>query len=471
MKKLLYLVVLCVIPLSAWSQENTDPWREIDNRQIPEWFSDAKFGIFIHWGVYSVPAYRALSEKKYASYAEWYYARVMFDTVNGGAAFHERNYGKDFDYHDFARDFKAELFDPDDWAGMFKNSGAKYVVLTSKHHDGFCLWPASDPYKEKWNSMNVGPRRDLVGDLTKAVRDQGMKMGLYYSMIEWESSPTGRQSSSWWLPEEVHDKYRIPEEQYVAMVNQDLRDLVNKYDPALLFSDGGEWDGDENYWGTKVFLNWLYNDSKVKDEVVVNDRWFKGCVGKHGDYYSSEYEDAPGLGVSHPWEESRGIGGSYGFNRAENIEDYHSSKQLIHELIDIVSRGGNLLLNVGPTADGRIPVIMQERLEDIGAWLTINADAIYESRAFPKGRSGNEQVRFTQKDNSIYAICMEWPGKYLTLDGFSGLENFKIEMLGIEGDLEFSSNNGRILIQTPQLNPGNNPSQDGWVFKVSFGQQ
>lgn len=470
MKKLLYLVLLLVIPFQSWSQDNPDTWSEIDKRPIPEWFEDAKFGIFIHWGVYSVPAYRALSEKKYASYAEWYYARVMFDTVNGGAEFHARNYGEDFDYREFAPQFKAELFQPDDWAKMFKKSGAKYVVLTTKHHDGFCLWPTNHPEKKNWNSMDVGPKRDLVGDLTTAVRGQGLKMGLYYSLIEWESSPTGRRNKGWWLPESVHEKYRIPEEQFVAMVNKELRDIVVKYEPSLLFSDGGEWDGSDQYWGTQAFLKWLYNDTKVKDEVVVNDRWCKGCPGVHGDYFSSEYEDAE-FGVSHAWEESRGVGGSYGFNRAENIEDYSSSKQLIDELIDIVSRGGNLLLNVGPTADGRIPVIMQERLADIGVWLDINSEAIYGSRSFSKGKSENQNVRFTKKGNSVYAICMEWPGKYLTLDGFSEMGDARIEMLGIDGEIKFSKNNDRILIQTPELNPGNNPSQHAWVFKISFGQQ
>lgn len=348
--------------------------------------------------------------------------------------------------------------------------GAKYVVLTSKHHDGFCLWPASHPAKKNWNSMDVGPQRDLVGDLTDAVRNQGLKMGLYYSLIEWESSPTRRQPTGWWLPEEINEKYRLPEELYVQMANQQLREIVMKYKPSLLFSDGGEWDGSAEYWGTKVFLNWLYTESPVKNEVVVNDRWCKECPGEHGDYYSSEYQDATGLEMSHPWEESRGIGGSYGFNRAENLKDYHTSKQLIHELIDIVSRGGNLLLNVGPTADGRIPVIMQERLADIGDWLSINGEAIYGSRVFTAGRSGNKMLRFTQKGNTVFAICLEWPGKYLTLDGFSEMESTSVELLGIEGDLIFSSNESRILIQTPELNPGNNPSSHAWVFKISFGQ-
>jgi alpha-L-fucosidase len=470
MTKPAVFIIVLMFTVSMFGQQYEANWASLDKREIPEWFEDAKFGIFIHWGVYSVPAYRVVSEKKYASYAEWYYARVMFDEVKGGAEFHNKNFGEDFDYHDFAPDFKAELFDPDKWAEMFKNSGARYVVLTSKHHDGYCLWPSSHPRKKNWNSMDVGPKRDLVGDLTTAVKAQGMKMGLYYSMIEWESSPTARMPSGWWLPERVHQKYRIPEQEYVDMVKQQIREIVTKYEPSLLFSDGGEWDGSAEYWGTQEYLKWLYSESQVKDEVVVNDRWCKECPGEHGDYYSSEYQDAEGVGVDYPWEESRGMGDSYGFNRAEYLEHYNSSTELIHELIDIVGRGGNLLLNVGPTSDGRIPVIMQERLFDIGQWLDVNGEAIYGSRPFIQGISGNQAVRFTQKDNAVYVICMDWPGSFVALDGIPDKSISEITLLGMSQPLEYSRKQQRMLITSPILNPTTIPCQHAWVFKIKFAQ-
>ena len=151
-------------------EEYTASWDSLDRRPIPAWFQEARFGIFIHWGVYSVPAWRRLEEGRYASYAEWYYARVMFNEENGGAEFHQRVFGADFEYRDFAPQFRAELFEPDEWAALFARSGARYVVLTAKHHDGYCLWPTNSPHKRSWNSGDVGPRRDLVGDLTRAVR-------------------------------------------------------------------------------------------------------------------------------------------------------------------------------------------------------------------------------------------------------------------------------------------------------------
>ena len=385
-------------------------WESLDKRPLPAWFSAAKFGIFIHWGVYSVPAWRPLGDERYASYAEWYYASVIGDMQQGGDAFHKARYGHDFEYRDFGPLFTAEFFDADYWADLFRCSGAGYVVLTSKHHDGYCLWPCKSPYKKNWNSFDVGPRRDLLGELSSAVRKQGLKMGLYYSIIEWESTWTHRDPSGYYVDQRLVDKYRIPEDEYVDKhLMPQLRELVENYQPALIFSDGGEWDGSEEYWQTKEFLAWLYNEAPNKDEVVVNDRWAKDMPGKHGDYFSSEYQDTDAVGGDHPWEESRGVGGSYGYNRAENIDDYSTSRELVHELIDVVGRGGNFLLNIGPTADGRIPVVMQDRLRGIGAWLAVNGEAIYGTRQWRasgavSGACGPD-LRYTAKSDDLYVLC------------------------------------------------------------------
>ena len=465
------VILTCTIPCLPQAYRPT--WESLDSRPIPQWFNEAKFGIFIHWGVYSVPAWRPLSEKKYASYAEWYYARVIDDFENGGDAFHRENFGRDFEYRQFGPKFRAELFDPDSWAALFKRSGARYVVLTSKHHDGYCLWPTHSPYKKDWNSGDVGPRRDLLGDLTRAVRQQGLKMGLYYSIIEWESIPTHRTESGWFLNEKTVEKWRIPLEDYVDrhLIPQ-LRELVLRYRPSIIFSDGGEWDFDEEFWKTKEFLSWLYNEAPNRDEVVVNDRWCKGMPGKHGDYYSSEYQDTEAVGVSHPWEESRGVGGSYGFNRAENIDDYRSSEELIHELIDVVSRGGNLLLNVGPTADGRIPVIMQQRLVDIGDWLQVNGEAIYGSRAWGRNaaETGQEQtphIFFTRKDRDLYVLTTRWPEGPVEIPGLGLRRDMEVHMLGVDKKIEWKRSGQRIIIEVPVLSPAEIPCRYAYVFRIS----
>ncbi len=467
MEKWLFPAVMIFVALSSGAQPYEADWRSLDKRPIPSWFEEARFGIFIHWGVYSVPAYRPLEEARYASYAEWYYARVMFNEESGGKAFHDRNYGPDFEYRQFAPLFRAELWDPAQWASLFREAGAQYVVLTAKHHDGYCLWPTQSPYKKDWNAMEAGPHRDLVGELTEAVRKEGLRMGLYYSIIEWESTKTGRTKTGYFIPEELVEKYGIPEDRYVDdHLMPQMKELVTNYKPSLIFADGGEWDGSEKYWKTKEFLAWLYNESPVKEEVVVNDRFARGMPGHHGDYYSSEYQDAS-VGESHPWEESRGIGGSYGYNRAENLEDYSTSAELIHELIDIVSRGGNLLLNVGPTADGRIPVIMQERLKDIGKWLNVNGEAIYGSG--PSGFSGVNGVdwlRFTENGNATYAFFSAWPDQKIEITIPEGINIKDVCMLGVEMKPAWNVREGKLIVYIPPLNVNQLPCQRAWTLKV-----
>ncbi len=447
-------------------------WESLDSRPMPGWFNEAKFGIFIHWGVCSVPAWRPVSDTRYASYAEWYYAKVIGDLENGGQAFHEKNFGKDFEYRAFAPLFRAELFDPDYWAALFRRSGANYVVLTSKHHDGYCLWPTKSPYKKDWNSLTAGPKRDLVGELTAAVRKQGLRMGLYYSIIEWETNPTGRTESGYFLDKATVEKYGIPEDDYVdGHLLPQLTELVTNYRPCLLFADGGEWDGSADAWKTREFLAWLYNEAPNRDEVVVNDRWAKEMPGKHGDYFSSEYRDSGAVGPEHPWEESRGLGGSYGFNRAENIEDYMTAKELVHELVHIVSRGGNFLLNVGPTSDGRIPLIMQQRLLEIGDWLRVNGEAIYGTQAWRRPTPGDDKdepsVFFTVKDKDLYAICSEWPGRDIVIRGVGRNEGLSVRMLGLEKSLEWQAGDQGIVITLPQVSPAEAPCQHAFVFKIS----
>ena len=252
-----------------------------------------------------------------------------------------------------------------------------------------------------------------------------------------------------------------------------LEELVLKYEPALIFSDAGEWDDDEDFWKTKEFLAWLYNNAPNKHEVVVNDRWARGMPGNHGDYFSSEYQDAEGIGANHPWEESRGMGRSYGYNRAENINHYRTSKELVHELIDVVSRGGNLLLNVGPTADGRIPVIMQQRLRDIGTWLRINGKAIYGTRPWtgsvrqPTRENGLSTVRFTRNGPDLYAHLLEWSEDEIRIYGLDRTETVSVELLGFEGDIEWRVEAASLIIVAPVMSPLQVPSMYSYVFKVS----
>ena len=451
----------------------TANWESLDRRPIPKWFEDAKFGIFVHWGVYSVPAWRKVESAKYASYAEWYYARVMYSAENGGKDFHAKNYGPDFEYRDFAPMFRAELFDPDFYASLFQEAGAQYVVLTSKHHDGYCLFNSKSKHKKNWNAVAVGPQRDLVDELSRAIRNVGLKMGLYYSIPEWESIGTHRTESGWFLPKFIIDKYGIAEEAYVKEVlNVELKQLLEDYSPSVLFADGGEWDMEEDFVQTKSFLAWLYSESGVREEIVVNDRFAKGMPGRHGDYFSSEYKDAQFDETrQHPWEESRGLGGSYGFNRAERLNDYLSTSDLIEELIDVVSRGGNFLLNVGPHADGRIEVIMEERLRELGAWLKVNGDGIYGTRRFhtPHLKCKGQDIWFTKKADVVFLFFNQYLPS-MSVPAFQG-ETIKrvqkIELLGSGAAVEWSVNEeGDLEISLPRLLIGELPCLHFWTLKV-----
>ena len=285
--------------------------------------------------------------------------------------------------------FKAEMFDPAQWADVFKRSGAKYIVLTSKHHEGYCLWNSAEADRDwgrPWNAVTGTPQRDLLGDLTNAVRADGLKMGYYYSLYEW-FNPLWKSNKADYV-----NKHMIPQ----------FKDLVTKYKPSIIFSDG-EWELPDTAWHSQELLAWLFNESPVKDNVVINDRWGNNSRGANTGctYATSEY--GSGMDPNVIWEESQGIGHSYGYNRNEQLDDYKSSHDLILMLCDIVARGGNLLLDIGPTADGRIPVIMQQRLIDIGDWLKVNGDAIYGTEAYKQSYQWSIGVKPGKSDKSFMA--------------------------------------------------------------------
>ncbi|MDE3211705.1 MAG: alpha-L-fucosidase [Bacteroidota bacterium] len=374
--------------IGALAQPYQPNWKSLNTRGIPAWFSQAKFGIFIHWGVYSVPSYAPVIPNSGYSYAEWYWYRLKEGNPYF-KAFHDKNYGASFRYPQFEKQFTADMFDPAAWADLFKKSGAKYVVLTSKHHEGYCLWnsPQADrDWKRPWNAVTGTPHRDLLGDLTRAVRAEGIKMGYYYSLYEW--------FNPLWLTDTAKyvNDHMIPQ----------LKDLVTKYHPSLIFADG-EWALPDLGWHSPELLAWMFNDTANNKDLVVDDRWGSNTRDKnHGCTYStSEYGSGMEPGVV--WEENRGIGHSYGYNRNEKVTDYKSSHDLTLLLVDVVSRGGNLLLDIGPTADGRIPVIMQERLLDIGKWLSTNGEAIYGTTPYSHPHQWSEGPLPTESHKSFMA--------------------------------------------------------------------
>jgi len=441
-------------------------WESLDSRPVPEWWTDAKFGIFIFWGPYSVPAYAPLDTKDiYACYAEWYQGQMLkkkkSQTWDLFHEHHAKNYAN-MPYANFAAQFTARFFDPEKWAALFMKAGAKYVVLSSKHHDGYALWPSPEsPY---YNSVALGSGRDLVGELSRAVKAAGLKSGLYYSLIEYANpySPNvgkryavnaakGADAGKWSL----------------AMNIPQMKELVEDYAADILYPDG-DWEATDDEFRSREFLQWLFNESKMKDTIVVNDRWGQKCRGRHGGYYTTEYGYREGHEKAgetvHPWEECRGLGRSFGYNRFETASQYASAEDCIRILADIVSNGGNLLLDVGPDADGRIPPIMEERLLQIGEWLEMNGDAIYGTRTRSGGvRNDGGRMFFTEKGDAVYAILMDRPCGEVRIKGVSKADG--VTLLGEDVKVVWRIDGGDIVATIPAVVPLK--GRYAWTFKVS----
>ncbi|MBN1998152.1 alpha-L-fucosidase [candidate division KSB1 bacterium] len=470
--------ILLIIALAASllpAQSYSPSWESLDSRPTPQWFIDAKFGIFIHWGVYAVPSWGP--KDHYAeNYAHHLYTVKRDVEVN----FHNRVYGADFSYRDFGPMFKAELFDAQQWADVFKRSGAQYVVITSKHTDSYALWPAPDT--KSWNSVEIGPKRNILQELVNKVRGEGLRIGFYYCLLEW------------YHPYSTLYKENVNRYVETRMLPQ-LKDLVSSFQPDILWGDG-EWDFPDSTWHTPEFLCWLFNESPVRETIAINDRWGQDSRHKHGGYYTPEY----GAGFAddtHPWEENRAMGHSYGYNRNETLDSYRSTRELIHMLADIVSRGGNLLLDIGPKADGRIPVIMEERLMQIGQWLQVNGEAIYGTKPWkdncqwsagekPKMDIGKDymghyeiseitgeprdgkavvEVFFTVKANNIFATTPRWPGKKLQM---TVPKPVAVTLLGSDKDIPFTYNKDRLVLDLSGFKIGDLPCQYAWCFKIKL---
>lgn len=473
MKKIALLTLLIMASCFGSTQRYEANWASLNQRKIPGWFHQDKFGIFIHWGTYAVPAYAPVIPNSGDSYSEWYWRRIE-EQNKTFKAFHDKNYGTDFLYPQFEKQFKAELYHPAQWAEVFKQSGARYVVLTSKHHEGYCLWNSAEAdrtWQRPWNAVTGTPKRDLLGDLTNAVRSAGLKMGYYYSLYEWYN------------PLWLQDKKRYVSEHMMPQ----FKDLVTRYKPSVIFSDG-EWDLSDTAWRSEELLAWLYNESPVAKEVVVNDRWGKNTRGKNtaSTYTTSEY--GSGMDANVIWEESRGIGHSYGYNRNEQLQDYKTGRELILILIDVVARGGNLLLDIGPTADGRIPVIMQERLTEIGNWLKANGEAIYETTAWkqsyqwsegkqpqksdksymanydvselikPKKGEASIECFFTRKGKDLYCIIPSY-NPQVRLRNFKTLPGAAATLLASGKKLSWKQQGSDCVIDLSALKPGDTPAE------------
>ena len=417
------LVLLCSIGVQTSAVSNTkyEPtWDSIDSRPLPSWYDDSKIGIFIHWGLFSVPAFKS----------EWFWYYWQNNKEDDCVQYMEKNFKPNFTYPEFAPSFTAKHFNPDYWASVFNASGAKYVVLTSKHHEGFTLWPSKTSWN--WNAMDVGPKRDLVGELATAIRKTDLRFGLYHSLFEWFNPLFLLDQANNYTTNFYSYGKTVPE----------LYDIVNTYKPEVIWSDGDQGAPDA-YWTARDFIAWLYNESPVKDTVVINDRWGDGIMCNHGGFLTCDDRYLPGTLQKRKWENAMTIDkNSWGYVRTSTINDYLTNQEVISTLVKTVSYGGNMLINIGPTAEGTLPPVMEERLRQMGNWLAVNGEAIYNTQPWVyQNDSLTENIYYTEPKTSeiptVYAILLDWPKSNLINLGslYGKFKSTQVQLISPDGSL------------------------------------
>lgn len=453
-------------------------WESLETRPLPAWYDDAKVGIFIHWGVFSVPSFGS----------EWFWYNWQGSNYTDYIEFVDATERPNFAYADYAHRFDATLYDPDYWAEVFAQSGAQYVVLTSKHHEGYCNWDSRTIGTTwNWNSMDVGPRRDLVGELAAAIRrpsikspqtKKALKFGIYHSLFEFFNPLLANDKQANLTTQYFVDMKTMPE----------LYQLVEKYAPEVIWSDG-EWGADSAYWKSTQFLAWLATNSSVKDTVVWNDRWGKETHCKYGSFRNCQDKYLPNKTMDYKWENAMTLdGSSWGWNRRSRLSNFLSTKELIDTLVQTIARNGNILINVGPAADGTISPIFVDRLYGLGDWLNVNGQAVYGTRPWKVcDQDWNNDVYYTRDDDLLYAHLTKWPS-----DNQVGLycpqisKNTRAFLLGLPDDDDdaglgiISSPNSltagltssrflqaSVTIQLPNLNPDTIPCQHVWVIAMT----
>jgi alpha-L-fucosidase len=471
-------------------------WESLKNYSVPEWYQDAKFGIFIHWGVYCVPAFAN----------EWY-PRNMY--IEGSPEFqhHRETWGphSEFGYKDFVPMFKAEKFDPAHWADLFKRSGARYIVPVAEHHDGFAMYDCS---LSRWTAARMGPKRDIVGELASAVRNEGMIFGVSSHRAEhWWYFNGGTMFDSDVQDSQYHDLYgpakpgpsHHEQEKWLSKDWQPRPDgkfledwlartceLVDKYRPQLVWFDWWiEQAAFEPY--LQRFAAYYYNRGiEWNQGVAINHKYESFPEGTA--VFDIERGQLKGIRPLF-WQTDTSISkNSWGYVKNQ---DYKTPTSLIHDLVDIVSKNGALLLNIGPRPDGSIPEPEAEVLLEIGRWLAVNGEAIYSTRPWKVYGEGPtevfegafqdtqregftaQDVRFTSRGNVLYAICLGWPGEEMIIRSLGPNSAVhadmisKVYMLGCQEKLTWSQDESELKVKTPS----EMPCRHAYTLKITLNRR
>ena len=443
-------------------------WESLRTYEIPEWYIDGKFGIFIHWGPYCVPAYSG----------EWY-PRVMYDQSTDVFKHHVETYGPhtEFGYKDFIPQLTAENYDAKQWADLFRKSGAKFIVPVAEHHDGFAMY---DSGFSDWCAARMGPKRDVIGELADAVRDAGMIFGASTHRAEhWWFMDEGRKFDSdvndpayaeLYGPAEPKDS--TASEEYLEDWLARTIEIIDKYQPKLLWFDwwiqqpefkpylqrlAAHYYNRSLEWGVGVAINYKYDAYEEGTAVLDIER---GQLGDIRELF---------------WQNDTSVSkGSWGY---VTNHDYRTVDSIVDDLIDVVSKNGALLLNVGPKADGSIPEPEQQMLLEIGKWLAMNGEAIYNTRSWKvfgegptevvegsftdtkRGAFTPQDIRFTINGDTLYAMALAWPGEEMVIETLS--TNLRVltqdiesvAMLGVDGPLEWTRDGNGLTVKLPPEPP------------------
>jgi alpha-L-fucosidase len=474
----------------------TPSWNSLRTHPTPQWFQEAKFGIYTHWGVYSVPGFRGPAGTQDVSW----YGRNMYLEGTPQYEHHVKIYGgpAKFGYKDFIPQFKGEKFDPDEWAELFVQAGARFAGPVGEHHDGFCMW---DTYYTPWSAARLGPRRDVVGALEKSIRRQGLKFLVALHNAE-----------NWWFYPHWLSQYDVADPRYAALYGEahnldgpgtgpdfvsaffdqarpshhfliywlgKIIEVIERYGPDLLWFDFGLRDMPDHYKQAALahYFNWAAASGR---EVTVTAK--RHDLASAGAVVDLEAGRMPGL-THHQWLTDTSVDDLKAWGYMPGMP-YKSTTSLVHYLVDNVCKNGHLLLNVGPRPDGTIPEAAADVLRGLGRWLAVNGESIYGTTtwtthgegptSFTSGGSGNEgevagfsahDVRYAVKDNVLYATCLGWPGAEITLAALNHFYPSEIESITLLGDgqpLPWRLDRAGLTIATPTERSG----EHAYVFKL-----
>jgi len=475
--------------VAAAAQNPYQPdWNSLRRYQTPQWLRDGKFGIYTHWGVYSVPAI--------GPNGTWYANHVYMLPNSPERIYQEATYGplEKFGYKDFIPMFTGARFNADEWADLFQKAGARFAGPVAEHHDGFAMW---DTQYSEWNAAKMGPKRDIVGELANSIKAHHLKfVTAFHHMENWYYFPTWDKSLDCGDPRysglygPIHAKGAQPTRQFLEEWEGRVREVIDKYDPDFLWFDFGLGMVPETY--KEDLLAYYFNRAAAENkEVVVS---YKG------------HDLPPGVGLDdlelgqerdltyHEWITDSSIDnqGAWGYVKGAGFK---TTENLVDNLVDRVSKNGYLLLNVGPKPDGTIPEVAKERLLQLGKWLQVNGEAIYGTTPWVVAGEGptklesagpfNEMdslrytaqdIRFTAKGNVLYATVLGWPGEKVLIkslaggadpernfwNGFYPSEIASVTMLGDGKELKWELGKDGLAIETPR----SKPCEYAFVFKI-----